>query len=201
MSGGNLRLGATVALLIALLVAVGAVGLVHHLAAPLQRRAAEQLLAEQITRALPLPFDNDLVRDREALTAPALTGGRMPLWVYRAWLRGNPVGVVLHPVVSEGYRGPIELAVGIRYDGTVAGVRVTRQHETPGIGDRVARGEARWLEQFAGRSLADPPPARWALAPDGPFDGVSGATVSSAAVLRGVLRALQWYAAHRDALW
>ncbi|MCX7818744.1 MAG: FMN-binding protein [Kiritimatiellae bacterium] len=71
-----------------------------------------------------------------------------------------------------GYAGPIELAVALDRDGAILGVRVLRSRETPRYFERLQH----WWGALRGWRIADPgaPP---------PVDAVSGATVSSRAVL------------------
>ena len=59
----------------------------------------------------------------------------------------------------------------------------------------------RWIDAFAGRSLADPAPAQWAVQKDGGvFDQFTGATITPRAVTAAVKRTLQYFEANRAAL-
>jgi electron transport complex protein RnfG len=145
--------------------------------------------------------DNDMAADMTQVSDPAL-GPEGPQRAYRARRAGAPVALVLTAVAPDGYSGDIGLLVGIRYDGTVAGVRVTYHRETPGLGDRMEERRSPWIHGFAGRSLQGPPPERWAVKRDGGvFDQFTGATITPRAVVRAVRRALEYYAAHRDQLF
>ena len=81
------------------------------------------------------------------------------------------VGVAVKTVVT-GYGGPIEMMVGIDSDGTVTKVVVLSMSETPGIGMRTK--DEGFLGRFSG--VEDP----------GSVDVISGASVSSRAVIGGV---------------
>lgn len=127
------------------------------------------------------------------------TGGGQPVPVYRARRNGLPMAAALTIVANDGYSGPITLLVGISVSGRVLGVRVESHTETPGIGAAIADAGSPWLAAFAGRSLGEPPEARWMLRNDGgEFDAIAGATVSSRAVVGGVRRAVQYFMTHRD---
>jgi electron transport complex protein RnfG len=105
-------------------------------------------------------------------------------------------------VATEGYSGPIHLLVGIRYDGSLAGVRVVAQHETPGLGDGIEEDRSNWIFQFNGRSLDNPGAKGWAVRKDGGvFDQLTGATISPRAVVKAVHAALLYYRAHREQLF
>jgi electron transport complex protein RnfG len=163
-----------------------------------RERAAMAVVAE----ALPVDHDNDLLADRITVSDPLRPPLRGPVTVYRARRGGQPAGVVLVPVRARGYSGTIDLAIGIRNDGTLAGVRVVRENETPGLGDRVHQDRSPWLDRFRGRSLEDPPAAEWAPgSAGGAFDQLSGATITSRGVVSAVHAALEYHAAAREDLY
>jgi electron transport complex protein RnfG len=146
-------------------------------------------------------YDNDpladriLVRDRDAF------GADEPVPVLRARRQGTPSALVLR-ATARGYVGPIRLLIGVRDDGTVLGVRVTRHQETPGFGDGIEPSHGDWITRFAGRSLDAPAPERWAVRADGgDFDQFSGATITPRAIVTQVRKVLEYVALHRDALF
>jgi electron transport complex protein RnfG len=148
----------------------------------------------------PEHYDNDLLTDSIELPAGELATS--PLRVYRARKQGQPVAVVMNTIAPDGYSGSIYLLVGIHHDGSVAGVRVVKHRETPGLGDDIDEERSDWILGFDGRSLDDPPPGRWAVKKDGGvFDQFTGATITPRAVVRAVQAALLYYRAHRDTLF
>ncbi len=160
----------------------------------------ETLLRKLSQLIPPDAYDNNLLDDSIELPAGELAD--RPLRVYRARRQGQPVAVVMNAIAPDGYSGSIYLLVGIRHDGSVAGVRVVTHRETPGLGDGIDEERSDWIHGFAGRSLDDPPPAQWAVRKDGGvFDQFTGATISPRAVVKAVHAALLYYRAHRDALF
>ena len=136
---------------------------------------------------LPLEHDNDLPADRLSVDMPTYFGTDAATDVYRVRFGGEPVGVIFSPVRARGYNGMMELAIGIRYDGTLGGVRILQHRETQGLGDQVHQDNSPWILGFNGRSLANTPEDGWAVETDGGiFDHISGATSSQRAVLRAV---------------
>ncbi len=114
--------------------------------------------------------------------------------IYRIKRGGEILAVIVPALSPSGYGGPIRLIAGIDRDGIVTGVKVLEHHETPGLGDRIATGRGDWIRRFTGRSLTDPPPERWQVKRDGgAFDQITGATISSRAVVRQVGRALDYF--------
>lgn len=164
----------------------------------------QQAWIQQRLDALIAPqlHDNDLLSDRISVTSPDILGIAQPITIYRARANGQPVAAVLHTVAPDGYQGPIDLLVGIAYDGTLLGVQVVRHNETPGLGDQFENRRKDWLENFRGRSLSDPAQQRWSVRQDGgDFDAFTGATITPRAIVRATRRALEYYGAHRERIF
>ena len=90
---------------------------------------------------------------------------------------------------NEGYDGTITLYVGVSADGTVNSISFTELHETPGKG--MICGEPAFKDQFSGAKVSS-----FTLnsgSGDAKIDGVTGATVTSRAVVNAVNAALDFY--------
>ncbi|MCG6886836.1 MAG: electron transport complex subunit RsxG, partial [Proteobacteria bacterium] len=139
----------------------------------------------------PDQHDNDIFTDVTTVTDRQLLGTNQPVKVYRARREGKPVAVIINSVAPDGYNGRIDLLVAIRYDGTLAGVRVINHKETPGLGDGIDISRSDWIKSFDNRSLQNPDKKGWAVKRDGGvFDQFSGATISPRAVVKAVHRTL-----------
>lgn len=162
-----------------------------------QAYVAERL--KQINEILPKDrYDNDLLRDVIIVPAGKLCE-KVDVTVYRARRQGKDVAAIFETTAPNGYSGPIRLLVGVNSDGSIAGVRVLEHNETPGLGDRIELRKSPWVLGFNGKSLGDPPLARWAVKRDGgDFDQFTGATISPRAVTQAVRNALLYFAQHRD---
>jgi electron transport complex protein RnfG len=91
---------------------------------------------------------------------------------------------------ASGYSGTIELVVALT-NGTVMGVRVLRHSETPGLGDAIETDRSDWIRQLAGHPLSSIASDAWRVTADGgAIDALSGATITSRAVLDGVRAAV-----------
>ena len=122
-------------------------------------------------------------------------GGRV---IYRARLNGEPAAALIKTTAPDGYNGAIELLVGVAADGRLLGVRVLKHQETPGLGDAMELRRTDWLLNFDGKSLANPPPALWAVKKDGgAFDAFTGATITPRAVVAEVKATLAFFHARR----
>ncbi|MDO5603652.1 MAG: FMN-binding protein [Paracoccus sp. (in: a-proteobacteria)] len=101
--------------------------------------------------------------------------------------RDDRIELLILPMVSQGYNGPIEAMLALRGDlATIAGLTVTRQSETPGLGARIE--EAAWQAQFPGTRASAPDGtlrfavARGPAASEFEVDGITGATRTSNAM-------------------
>lgn len=116
-----------------------------------------------------------LWRQAEALTGtndlhlrgmPPAAGSAMALSDGRRLLFGS----------VEGYGGPIDFLVLLSPGSTIAGLRITRHQETPGIGDFIDQPESAWMRQFIGFDVASL----------NSIDGKTGATITTNALRQGV---------------
>ena len=102
---------------------------------------------------------------------------------------GNPVGYAL-AATTQGFGGEVETTVSALTDGTIGGISVGGSNfaETAGLGARAKEPE--FQAQFAGKS------APVALTKDGgEIEALSGATITSRAVIKGVNEAMEGIAA------
>jgi len=149
----------------------------------------------------PKAHDNNLEQDTLRVSDPLL-GSSHSMLVYRAREHGQPVAAIIESNAPDGYSGNILMLVGIRYDGTLLGVRVTDHQETPGLGDAIDARKSNWILQFRNLSLSNPTHANWKVKRDGgAIDQITSATISSRAVTKAVYNTLVFYSEHRDQLF
>jgi Na+-translocating ferredoxin:NAD+ oxidoreductase subunit G len=174
---------------------------IDELTADRVARNAERAQAASVARLLDrVAYDNVPHRDVVSVRSPA--GGVPVERVFRARNRGLPAAALIELSTREGYGGPIRLLVAVAPNGSVLGVDVLAHRETPGLGDRIQAGDPRWLDRFTGRSLDEPPASRWRVRiQGGDFDALTGATVTSRAVIRAVAGGLAFHARYRCVLY
>ena len=164
-----------------------------------QDRAFAQMLSE----VLPLEsYDNQIAQNCVYITDAAKLGSsKQTIW-YRATKLDKPAAVVAESIAPDGYSGEIRLVVGIYFDGTLAGVRVSNHKETPGLGDKIESKKHPWITQFKGLSITEPEEKKWAVVKDGgAFDAFAGATITPRAVLASLKRTQRYFAEHKTEIF
>lgn len=165
-----------------------------------ERRAAQKALFEVVPEHR---HDNDVLADTLVIPPADAAALNMsePTLIHVARKGGEPIAFIVPSSAPDGYSGAIKLLVGVNTDGSVAGVRVLRHNETPGLGDKIELAKHRWILSFDGKSLTNPQVENWAVKKDGgDFDQFAGATITPRAVVKQVRQVLQYVQDHRDEL-
>ena len=162
-----------------------------------------QVLLRNLYALLPRDkLDNDIAEDILKLPASPLLGTDTDSNVYRARLAGDPVAAIFNSVAPNGYNGKIHLLVGVYSNGKLAGVRVIKHAETPGLGDAVEIRKSPWIKGFDGKSLTNPGTSGWQVKRDGgEFDQFTGATITPRAVIAAVRNTLLYYQQNADMIF
>ena len=67
------------------------------------------------------------------------------------------------------------------------------------MGDGIEASKSDWIEQFNKRSLASPTEDRWLIERDGgEFDQLTGASITSRAVVKAIKETLLYFGTNRD---
>lgn len=103
--------------------------------------------------------------------------------IFEAKAGGEVVGYIFN-TISGGYGGDLPVMTGINMDGTIVGIRIGSNSETPGLGSQVE--EPAFTDSFVGKSTDSKIVAVGAPAANNEVQLISGATVSTDGVLYGV---------------
>ncbi len=163
---------------------VAATGLAMTYAVTAPRIAEQDRLAEERSLQAVAPDADDFmaVEDAGVLEAAATAADEVEVVdVYRVMASGAQTGWALK-VASRGYGGPMLLVIGLDTSGSVTGVSVLTQNETPGLGTKVLT-EKWFIEQFPGL------PAGYSDSDVRALDVISGSTRSSNGIRNGVAAA------------
>ncbi|RDY24049.1 RnfABCDGE type electron transport complex subunit G [Romboutsia maritimum] len=94
-------------------------------------------------------------------------------------------------VLPKGYGGKIEIIVGISNDGKITGIKTGNMSETPGLGAKAS--EPQFSDQFKDKEAKKLNLVKGSTSGEDEIQAISGATITSAAVTKGVNTAIQVY--------
>ncbi|NOQ69697.1 MAG: electron transport complex subunit RsxG [Gammaproteobacteria bacterium] len=147
-------------------------------------------------------YDNDLLLDTITIKPSSLLSTKEESLAYRARKNNKNVAVVYSSIAANGYNGSIYLLVGVNANGKLAGVRVVKHRETPGLGDVVSITHSNWILGFDNKSLSNPDEKGWKVKRDGgEFDQFTGATITPRAVVKAVHNALLYFDQNQNMLF
>ena len=98
---------------------------------------------------------------------------------YKGYTKEKKSAGIVFKATAKGYSSTIETLVGASREGKIIAIKVISQNETPGLGTRVT--ETTFTDQFINKGVADMPKV----------STISGATISSSAVINTVKKKLE----------
>lgn len=181
-------------------------GLVLALVFQLTRKPVEAMELKSVQSSLKMlnlpQFDNNPQAEERRFLSPA----GFPATVLPVRKKGKIVAFAVKCASPNGYAGDVEITAGFTPSGKITAVLVTRHRETPGLGSNVCERKFtktifnifkplppglppnRVLDRFNGLSV--PAEGSWKVKRDGgEFDFITGATITSRAVLEAVEQA------------
>lgn len=135
-------------------------------------------------------FDNEIDKDiSEVILGKDSRGNDKKVTFFNARSGGGLVGVAFKVIAPDGYKGDIEIMMGVGPERKITGIEILGHRETPGLGDKIA--EKWWEDEFKGKSLEG---SKIAVKKDGgEIDQFTGATISPRAVADAVRSGLELY--------
>ena len=155
------------------------IGSVYFVTAPVAAQKAEEMKQESM---------KSLVPDAEHFTEVAGHEG----W-FAAEKDGKAIAYIV-PGESKGYGGKIKMLVAVTADAKVIDFSILEHNETPGLGDNAQKPAFR--QMFAGKG-ADKLEVTKDPATKENIQAMTGATISSRAVTKGVREAVEAVAAYK----
>ncbi len=148
------------------------------------------MLHRSLKQVLPIHANNP-ISDRLTLHT-----NKRNIPVYLARDAGGHVTAFAWEVVApDGYSGAIRILMGVLPSGAINAIRITDQHETPGLGDGIVRNKP-WINFFSGKTLDN---TRWSVKKDGgDFDQFTGATITPRAVVKAVKKGMEFFKRNRE---
>lgn len=148
------------------------------------RAAQEQEIAD--TLLPPEVFGSSLTMDCYLISDPRI-GQNMKLYAAR---EGDQIkGYILQYSTARGYSNPLVMISSFNADKSLYRADIQFSRETPGIGDKLDRRHGTFLDALSGKNLEN---VKWDVKKfGGDFDYVTGATVTSRALILASRDALQ----------
>ena len=147
-------------------------------------------------------YDNNLVEDTISVEPNPLIGNKKNIDIYRAKKNNQVIAVIIETIAPDGYSGEIKTLVGVDQKDKILGVRVITHKETPGLGDYIEVDKSHWIKNFNLKSLDEMEEKEWAVKKDGgDFDYVSGATITSRAVIKSTYKSLLYVKENKKRLF
>jgi electron transport complex protein RnfG len=109
-----------------------------------------------------------------------------------AGIKGGKVIAYVVPANSKGYGGTIEILAAVTPEGKTMDFKVLKHNETPGLGDKMV--EPKFRNQFAKKDAKDLEVVK--VPTDKNIQALTGATITSRAVTKGVKEAVEAVAAY-----
>ena len=127
---------------------------------------------------------------QEALNAAGLSGMDIDEVSAALDTTGNLLGYVITVTDHEGYGGDIQFSMGVTLDGTLNGISLLSISETAGLGMKA--GDV-LVPQFADKNVEQFTYTKSGSTNDSEIDAISGATITTKAVVNGVNAGLEYF--------
>lgn len=160
--------------------------------------AKSQLEAKQRAYSLVMPEAGDFkeyadfdIKKAESILQSANLSENTIDEVVIAMKEEDTLGYVITTTNGNAYGGDITVSVGIAIDGTVTGIQFLSISETAGLGMNAAKPE--FYDQFGDQQVEQFVVTKTGATSDGEIDALSGATITSNAVVGNVNAALAYF--------
>jgi len=136
----------------------------------------------------------EILKDADEFTevdSVVLTGNMKS--VYNGRRNGNSIGYIVE-LGPQGYSGEIRMMVGISSNNNkIAGMRVLRQTETPGLGTLAVKEN--FYKKYDGKELEHLSVVRMSPS-ENEIEAITSATITTVAITNAVNEAVRWYLKH-----
>jgi len=129
-------------------------------------------------------FDNDPIMERKEV----VFANDVSKLMFPAKKDGQLFALAMEVSDGGGYGGDVNIMLGIDMEGQISSISITKHQETPGLGARIS--EANFTKQFKSLSVSGDIDL---TANGGKIEAISGATISSKAVVKAVLDGVTFF--------
>jgi len=172
------------ALFVVALISSTLLTLVYNITKEPIQEAQNRLVSEGIKDVIVTDFDNDPFAEKLVVRR-----GKERYTLYPARNKGYVTSIVMKSMSNKGFGGRIDVIVGFLLDGRISGYKVIAHKETPGLGSKI--DDKSFKEQIIG--MFPNSPSFNVRQDGGEVDAVTGATISSRALIDAIKRAYKGY--------
>lgn len=172
-------------------VAALALGLVNYVTEDVIAQQTEQENIEARQQVLPDAESFEEVKDIASVAKKADPDNADIVVEAYVGYKGDEIVGYTVKTNPKGYGGEIEILTGISVDGETTGITIISQSETAGLGARSTEPE--WQAQFKGKDATKELSVVKTDPGDNEIQAITGATITSKAVTRGVNTSLKVY--------
>ena len=133
-------------------------------------------------------YDNDIVASEKILKVK-LHGVLQKIKLYFARKNGKNIAYLIEHTYPNGYSGDILILTAVSIDKKIIGLRVINHTETAGLGDKIDTNKSSWIMQFDDVYYNSD---HWHLKQNSQFDAITGATITSKAILNSTNELIQY---------
>ncbi|HEX9973978.1 MAG TPA: RnfABCDGE type electron transport complex subunit G [bacterium] len=171
-------------LLLVTAIAGAALSVVNNITKPEIEKRKIQATAEALTTALPAAANGVIEPVIKADTIRYYLG-------YRDSLKLQFVGYAFL-AKENGYSSEIETMIGVDTTGTIVGIKILRQLETPGLGTKIEEVRYGQISPYFQTQFIDKVAGQLAVDKDGgQIVSITGATISSRATTNSIKKGIQ----------
>lgn len=176
--------GIIIAMLIVAFCSATLIGIVRNITAEPIQEAQNKMIADSIKEVVSSDFDNDPYAEKIVIRQ-----GKESFTLYPARQDGHVTSLVMKSFSNKGYGGRIDVLVNFLPDGTIGGYKVIQHKETPGLGSKV--NDESFKKGVIGKK---PSTQAFKVKQDGgEVDAITGATITSRALIDAVQKAYDGY--------
>lgn len=156
----------------------------------IEKIVAQRELVNQLSRQEVLSEADTFEAIDEGLLEKVKSENDLVLEIYEGLADGNVVGYTFK-TLPNGFGGSVEIITGIGTDGLITGMRVGNHQETPGLGANATLPG--FYNQYEGKDTESELSVVKTQATGNEIQAISGATITSKAVTKGVNLAVDAY--------
>lgn len=173
-----------ISILAVAVISAGLLAVVYQITKEPIQQAQNKIIADGLIEVVKTEFDNNPFDEKIKVKL-----GKNHFTLYPARKEGYITSIVMKSSSNKGFGGKMDVIVSFLLDGTVGDFKVINHKETPGLGSKV--NDESFRKNIQGKR---PSSEGFKVRQDGgEIDAITGATISSRALIDAIQKAYQGY--------